>query len=271
MAISHSAFCGPRVVRAPRAGREMLFNKNGTLASYGNNAFGERVIKTVSGSSKQFVYDEDGHLLGEYDAANLVSEYVWLGDVSVAVIKPSASTQGGIIAGTAKVYLIEPDHLDTPRVIVNAANQVVWRWDSAPFGDTNANEQPTASLASFQFNLRFPGQQFDVETGSHYNHSRDYDSQIGRYLQSDSLGLEGGTNTYIYAYGAPSHYSDRYGRIPDWRAGLRNLFVLFQLVTAEAAYKKPTKKPCEEEPKSASYDPGGTPGPGTPPRSGGPE
>ena len=192
--------------------RLVQVNRNGTLANYGYNAFGERVSKTVSGSSKQFVYDEDGHVLGEYDAAGaLTSEYVWLGDVPVAVIKPNVSTQGGIAAGTSKVYLIQPDHLDTPRVIVNAANQVVWRWDSAPFGDTNANEQPTASIASFRFDLRFPGQQFDFETGSHYNYSRDYESATGRYLQSDPIGLVGGVNLYNYVELNPLGFADEFG------------------------------------------------------------
>jgi len=143
-------------------------------------------------------------VLGEYDAAGaLTSEYVWLGDVPVAVIKPNASTQGGIAAGTSKVYLIQPDHLDTPRVIVNASNQEVWRWDSAPFGDTSANEQPTGSLAAFQFNLRFPGQQFDLESASHYNYFRDYEAGTGRYLQSDPIGLEGGLDAFSYVGGDP--------------------------------------------------------------------
>jgi len=180
---------------------------------FGYNAFGERVKKQVGANTSQFVYDEDGHVLGEYDAANLVSEYVWLGDVPVAVIKPNASTQGGIAAGSAKVYLIQPDHLDTPRVILNAANQVVWRWDSAPFGDTNANEEPTGSLAAFQFNLRFPGQQFDLESASHYNYFRDYESATGRYLQSDPIGLEGGLNTYTYVVSSPLINFDKTGEV----------------------------------------------------------
>jgi hypothetical protein len=34
----------------------------------------------------------------------------------------------------------------TPRVITNAANQPVWRWDSAQFSDTLANAQPTGGV-----------------------------------------------------------------------------------------------------------------------------
>jgi hypothetical protein len=48
----------------------------------------------------------------------------------------------------------------------------------------------------------------------HYNYSRDYDPQIGRYVQSDPVGLFGGLNTYGYAYANPVSFSDPDGRNP---------------------------------------------------------
>jgi RHS repeat-associated protein len=196
-----------RLVRATKAG---------TTADYGYNAFGERVRKTIGGATSQFVYDVEGHVVGEYSqSGSSVSEYVWLGNVPVAVIKSQAFvvSHAGTAAGTNAVFMVQPDHLDTPRVIVNASNQPVWRWDSAPFGETLANEQPTTSLASFRFDLRFPGQQFDAESGSHYNYFRDYEAATGRYLQSDPIGLEAGANTFTYVASMPLYGVDPKGLI----------------------------------------------------------
>ena len=60
-------------------------------------------------------------------------------------------------------------------------------------------------------NVRFPGSTTTGETGYYYNYYRDYDPSLGRYIQSDPIGLRGGVNTYGYVYQNPLRYSDPSG------------------------------------------------------------
>lgn len=122
----------------------------------------------------------------------------------MAVIKP----------GSAALYYIHSDHLDTPRLIANQTPATVWRWDNDdPFGANMANANPSG-LGTFAFNLRLPGQYFDSETNYHYNYYRDYSPEIGRYIQSDPIGLRAGLNTYAYAYDDPLRFDDPRGLAP---------------------------------------------------------
>ena len=92
------------------------------------------------------------------------------------------------------------------------SGRVEWQWDNSdPFGNNLPNENPNGAGA-FNFNLRFPGQYFDRETNTHQNYFRDYDPSIGRYVQSDPIGLEGGINTFGYVGGNPLIYTDPTGQ-----------------------------------------------------------
>jgi len=89
----------------------------------------------------------------------------------------------------------------------------VWRWDQQePFGNNAADEDPDANSVAFDLPLRLPGQRYDKETGLHYNYFRNYDPSLGRYGESDPLGLKGGLNTYAYVGGSPIARVDPLGR-----------------------------------------------------------
>ncbi len=184
----------------------LTYNNRGRLASnqkasytryYTYNALGQLAKATGgSGGTVHYAHDEAGHLLGEYDAAGgLIQETIWLVDTPVATIRPSG---GGI-----EVFHVHADHLNTPvRVTQASDNALRWQWSRDPFGTMPANEDPSG-LGQFVYNLRFPGQTFDGQVGLHQNHYRDYSPAIGRYIESDPIGLEAGINTYNYADGNP--------------------------------------------------------------------
>src|SRR4051794_6192432 len=136
--------------------------------------------------------------------------------VAKAVDDGGITTQSNSVSVTVSalptMYYIHTDQIDTPRVVTDQANKVVWRWDAAdPFGASAPDEDPDGDGNRFTLNLRFPGQYFDRETGLHYNYFRDYDPGTGRYVESDPIGLVGGINTYTYVGGNPTGGMDPLG------------------------------------------------------------
>lgn len=81
----------------------------------------------------------------------------------------------------------------------------MWEARQTAFGET------TVTTQLIENNLRFPGQYYDHETQTHYNYFRDYEPNIGRYLQRDPIGLNGGINTYGYVKVSPLKGIDPYG------------------------------------------------------------
>jgi RHS repeat-associated protein len=86
----------------------------------------------------------------------------------------------------------------------------VWKWDHDPFGNGAPNQKP-GKAPEFVYNLRFPGQYYDSETGLFYNMARDYDPKTGRYIQYDPIGLKGGINPYVYVENNPLTLIDPMG------------------------------------------------------------
>lgn len=154
------------------------------------------------GTRTKYVYDQARHLLGEYSGTGtLIQETVWLGDTPVATLRPNGTS--------VAIYYVETDQLDTPRaVIVPSNNAVRWTWYVRPFGNFAPSQDPQ-NLGNFTYDLRFPGQIAGAWGSTFQNDNRDYDPAVGRYVESDPIGLAGGSySTYAYAGGNPVSNSD---------------------------------------------------------------
>jgi RHS repeat-associated protein len=182
---------------------------------YGVNGLGERVIKQKTNDHDRddfhkndgivYVYDASDHLLGEYDGrGHAIEETVYLGDLPVAAIKDDGDHDWDNRNGN--VFYIAPDNLGASHVITDERGKKVWQWTHEPFGST-----APASSGSFSYDLRFPGQIADAESGNSYNMFRDYNPALGRYAQSDPMGLLAGVNTYGYVGNNPLWANDPFG------------------------------------------------------------
>lgn len=177
--------------------KEVTRNSN-VIYALRYNGLGQFVHRTHDNT--YYVYDDNQHLLGEYDSSGqAIQETVYLNDTPVLTLKTNNATLQD------NTYFIYSDYLNTPREIRDYANQARWTWypeSSEAFGANLPNENPSA-LGTFTYNLRFPGQLYDPASQLSYNYYRDYNSRTGRYIESDPIGLAGGINTYSYVGGNP--------------------------------------------------------------------
>jgi RHS repeat-associated protein len=170
----------------------------------------------------QYYYDEDGSLLYEAGTGGASStgsaHYVYLPTPNGPM--PIAFYNG------SRHYAVHTDHLNTPRRLTQSDKKVAWQWAFSAFGDeqpttgrnrfvdtTNSPSLGTTTIADVTFNLRYPGQYFDKESGLSYNWMRSYSPDTGRYTQSDPIDLQGGWNRFGYAAANPLTNIDPDGRI----------------------------------------------------------
>ncbi|QAU24556.1 hypothetical protein EO087_11630 [Dyella sp. M7H15-1] len=175
-----------------------------TVGSYTYNALNQRVQKVANGVSQRFSYNEASQMLAEYGATN--RDYIWMDGIPVANVD--------VANGSASISYVTADQLGTPRAIADSAGSTLWQF--AYHGNPWGEMQPTSN--GYVYNLHFPGQYLDTETGLNYNVNRDFDSGTGRYLQSDLIGLKGGLSTFSYVGANPLADIDPLGLSKaDWK------------------------------------------------------
>lgn len=190
------------------AGRSSELKQGATLVqTYVYNGKGEQVRKYTAANDRYTVYDETGHWLGDYNGnGNAIQQAIWMDGLPVGLWVGDDAQQA--------LHYIESDHLGTPRVVIDPVrNATVWGWDlkGEAFGNSPPNQDPDQDGIGFVFDMRLPGQRYDANSGLSYNYFRNYDAAVGRYAESDPIGLFGGISSYGYVSARPLIGSDFFG------------------------------------------------------------
>jgi RHS repeat-associated protein len=178
----------------------------------------------VQAKRTYFLYSDEG-LIGE-SVQNIVlnADQTVTASGSAAIFtqygpRPAAPFTTGVLFVKTKnsndqdvVAYYQHDHLNTSVQATDKLGNVVWAASYEAFGKVQITTPVAAAdRPTIVSNLRLPGQYQDGETGLHYNYFRDYDPSMGRYLQSDPIGLGSGINIYVYVGGNPLSLVDSLG------------------------------------------------------------
>ncbi|MEM7540250.1 MAG: RHS repeat-associated core domain-containing protein [Pseudomonadota bacterium] len=181
------------------------------------NGLGERVEKEKTDAPLTYVYhyDELGrmHSAAVFYTGTLIyhHEYVFLED------RPVAEFYTGPNAAWNRISFMHLNQVNQLKYMTKETGEMNFLHEAAnAFGQKGLeNFNPDGdSLSNHPIMRGFPGQIWDSEIGAHQNYFRDYSPFMGRYTQSDPIGLGGGLNTYAYARNNPTTLIDPFGLDP---------------------------------------------------------
>nr|WP_223964456.1 RHS repeat-associated core domain-containing protein [Burkholderia diffusa] len=189
---------------------------------YYYDALGRRIAKEVNGERTVFGWDGDtlAYESGEhgsthylYEAESFVPMVQYVGAPVSGCETPSRGDTDRYVpeddplqrvperTGQVHAFYYHCDQIGTPQVLTDDDGDVVWEASYKAWGEAReviARASRAVGIAP-RNSLRFQGQQFDDETGLHYNRYRYYDPSSGRFVSKDPIGLAGGVNVYQYA------------------------------------------------------------------------
>jgi RHS repeat-associated protein len=160
------------------------------MASY--DPLGRRISKEWGEGRIEYFWD-DFRLAAEW-SDDCLRIYVYADRVALVPFMFVEYENHSADPESGKRYFVFTNQIGTPVRIEDDRGEVVWSAKIDPYGRVTVDPASTIKMP-----LRFPGHYHDEETGLHYNRFRYYSPELGRYLQSDPLGIAGGLNLYAYS------------------------------------------------------------------------
>jgi RHS repeat-associated protein len=158
---------------------------------------GRRVSKSWSDDRVEFFWDKD-RLSAEVRRDGRLRVYIYPNATSLVPFIFVDYENINAPPESGQRYFIFTNQIGVPIRVEDDRGHAAWTARIDPYGQAVVDAGNKVELS-----LRFPGHYHDAETGLFYNRYRYYSPELGRYLQSDPVGLAGGLNVYGYSGGAP--------------------------------------------------------------------
>lgn len=167
-----------------------------SIAQYRYDTLGRRIEKNVDGVITRYVYDGK-NILFEFDGSNTqVARYTH----GIGIDKPLIMERDG------QSYFYHADGLGSIIDLIDVGGFVVQSYVYDSFG--NIVQQEGALVNPYTYT----GRELDLESGMYYYRARFYDSNIGRFITQDPIGmLSGSLNFYSYVGNNSINFIDPLG------------------------------------------------------------
>jgi RHS repeat-associated protein len=163
-------------------------------------------VQTVTG----YVYDGNGYRVQETLNGAVTKQWVWCGNMQPYEERDGSGNvtkrfygMGEQIGGVN--YYYTRDHQGSIREMTSSTGGLVARYDYDPYGRRTLVSG--TDLADFGFT----GFYYDQATGLNLTRFRFYDANLGRWLNRDPAGEDGGINLYAYVGNNPINWIDPFG------------------------------------------------------------
>jgi RHS repeat-associated protein len=174
--------------------RLLSATRGGHVNTYAYDALGRRAQKNVDGVVTNYL-SEGSREIAEYDGSGSL--------VTRTVYGPSIDEPVASVSAAGKFYYHQ-DALGSVIATTNGSGALSASYSYGAYGE---------SANVIAGGPRYTGRRFDPETGLYYYRARYYSPTLGRFLQTDPIGYQGGINLYAYVGNDALNSTDPSGNV----------------------------------------------------------